>query len=92
MNDTFLRPSSAVRASASGDGLILLDVAGGLVLSANEVGARIWQLIEQHRTHDQIARQLADEFTIGVERARQDVHVFVAQLVARGLVAEEYRR
>jgi Coenzyme PQQ synthesis protein D (PqqD) len=91
MNEPFLRPSSAVRAAASGDGLILLDVAGGLVLSANDVGARIWQLIEQHHTHDQIARQLADEFTIAVERARHDVRVFVAQLVARGLVAEECR-
>ena len=28
----------------------LLDLAGGLVLSSNVVGGRIWQLIEQHES------------------------------------------
>jgi hypothetical protein len=88
MDDPRWQPSLAVRASASEDGLILLDVDGGLVLAANAVGARIWQLIEQHRTHDQIARQLADEFAISLERASRDVRAFVASLVDRGLVSE----
>jgi hypothetical protein len=69
--------------------LILLDVDGGLVLASNAVGARIWQLIEQHRTHAEIARQLADEFAISADRARHDLRAFVASLVDRGLVSEE---
>jgi hypothetical protein len=89
MHDTRLRPSLAVRASASEDGLILLDVDGGLVLASNAVGARIWQLIEQHSTHDCIARHLADEFAISAEQASRDVRAFVARLVDRGLVSEE---
>jgi Coenzyme PQQ synthesis protein D (PqqD) len=89
MDDTRLRPSLAVRASASEDGLILLDVDGGLVLASNAVGARIWQLIEQRGTPDQIARQLAEECAISVDRASQDVRAFVANLVERGLVSEE---
>jgi len=87
--DQRLHPSLAVRASVSGDGLILLDVDGGLVLSSNAVGARIWQLIEQQRTTDEIAQQLVDDYAVTVERARQDVHAFVADLIARGLVAGE---
>ena len=89
MDDRRLRPSPAVRAAASEDGLVLLDVAGGVVLASNAVGARIWQLIEQHATADCIARQLSAEFAIGAERASHDVRAFVASLVGRGLVSEE---
>ncbi len=91
MDGTRVRPSLVVKASASEDGLILLDVDGGLVLASNAVGARIWQLIEQQRTQDDIARQLAEEFAIGVDRASQDVRAFVADLVDRGLVISEER-
>jgi hypothetical protein len=87
MNDTRVRLSSTVRASASEDGLILLDVSGGLVLASNAVGARIWQLIEQRATPDQIAARLAEEYAIGVDRARRDVRVFLDDLAARGLIA-----
>ena len=89
MDDTRVRPSQAVRASASEDGLILLDVDGGLVLASNAVGARIWQLIEQRSTPDHIARRLADEFAIGVDRASHDVRVFLSTLAERGLISEE---
>jgi hypothetical protein len=90
--DERFHPSRAVRASRSGDGLILLDVDGGLVLASNTVGARIWQLIEEQRTTDDIARQLADDYTIPIARARQDVHAFIADLIARGLIAGDRPR
>jgi len=87
MDDTRVRPSLAVRASVSEDGLILLDVDGGLVLASNVVGARIWQLIEERHSPDRIARRLAEEFAISVDRASADVRAFVADLVERRLVA-----
>ena len=87
MQQERVRPSLAVRASVSGDGLILLDVDGGLVLSSNAVGARIWQLLEQQRTTREIAQRLVEEYAVPVERALHDVQAFVADLMARGLVA-----
>jgi hypothetical protein len=92
MDHERFRPSPAVRASISGDGLVLLDVDGGLVLASNAVGARIWQLIEQQRTTGEIARQLADDYAVPMERAQGDVAAFVADLRARGLVAGDPRR
>jgi hypothetical protein len=86
-----LRPSPAVKASISADGLVLLDLDGGLVLSSNVVGARIWQLIEQSFTPSQIARQLAAEYDVPGDRARDDVAAFVGALMARGLVARDAR-
>ncbi|HEX9366119.1 MAG TPA: PqqD family protein [Vicinamibacterales bacterium] len=81
-----------MRASVSGDGLILLDVDGGLVLSSNAVGARIWQLLEQRHTTGEIAQHLVDDYAVPAERARRDVDTFVADLSARGLVAGDPRR
>jgi hypothetical protein len=92
MDQERFRPSPGVRASVSDDGLVLLDVEGGLVLSSNTVGARIWQLIEQARTTEEIALQLVVDYAVPVERARRDVRAFVKDLIARGLVAEEATR
>ena len=89
LHDTRLRPSIAVRASISTDGLVLLDVNDGLVLASNVVGAYVWQLIEQQRTPDEIARQLVADYDVSYDRAQSDVASFIAALVARGLVAED---
>jgi hypothetical protein len=86
-----LRPSPAVRASISGDGLVLLDVEGGLVLSSNQVGARIWQLIEQRHTVPEIVRRLVEDYDVPTDRADHDVASFVAALAARGLVVQDGR-
>lgn len=85
------RPSPDVKASVSGDGLVLLDVSGGLVLSSNAIGARIWQLLEARHPRGEIARHLAEEYAIPVDRAERDVAGFIAALLARGLVAAESR-
>ena len=89
MHQNPLRPSPAVRASISDDGLVLLDLAGGLVLSSNTVGSRIWQLIEQQRTPGDIARQLTVEYGVPADRATSDVDSFVAALFERGLITED---
>lgn len=89
MNRNLLRPSSTVRASVGDDGLVLLDLRGGLVLSANAVGGRIWKLIEQRRSRDDIAGQLVADFAVDRDRAARDVDRFVTDLLARGLVTED---
>lgn len=85
------QPSPAVKASISGDGLVLLDVDGGLVLASNLVGARIWQLLERRHGGTDIARQLAGEYAIPLDRAERDVAAFVTALIARGLVVADLR-
>jgi len=81
--------SPTVRASVSDDGLVLLDVQGGLLLASNPVGARIWQLLEQRRTRLEIARQLTEDYKVSLEEAHRDVVGFVSALAAHGLVSEE---
>lgn len=86
MDHVGLRVSQAVRASISGDGLVLLDVSGGLLLASNVVGARIWRLLEDRHTPAEIARRIAGEYGISVERADRDVTAFISALAARGLI------
>jgi hypothetical protein len=80
--------SRNVRASISADGLVLLDVQGGLVLASNPIGARIWELVEQQLGCLAIAGQLAGDYDVPIQRAYSDVIAFVTALEARGLVSE----
>jgi hypothetical protein len=82
-----LRPSPSARASRSSDGLVLLDVDRGELLASNAIGAAIWQLIEEGSTGDEIARRLAVEYDVSLERAERDVDAFVAALTTRRLVS-----
>lgn len=91
MRDSRFLPSPAVRASISDDGLVLLDLAGGLVLSSNAVGGRIYQLIEQRRTPTEIALLIAAEYGVQYDRTTDDVLSFVAALLARGIITEGAR-
>ena len=89
MDDRIYRVSPVVRASISTDGLVLLDVRGGVLLAANPVGARIWQLLEQQRTPGVIAEQFAREYATAPEQARLDVSAFVHALLSRRLITEK---
>jgi hypothetical protein len=84
-----VRVSPLIKGSTTDDGLVLLDVRGGLVLASNVVGARIWQLIEEERGTSEIAGCIAAEFNVDRDRATRDVTAFVAALCARGIVAQE---
>jgi hypothetical protein len=86
---THFQISDAVRASISGDGLVLLDIHRGVVLASNAIGARIWQLVEARLDGLEIANRLALDYGVSIDRARHDVTVFLADLEARGLVRAE---
>ncbi len=86
---THVRLSKTVRASVCGDGLIVLDLQAGLVLSANGVGARIWTLIEQRVDATTIAQRIADDYHVPLDRAQRDVAAFLHDLESRGLVVTD---
>jgi hypothetical protein len=52
----------------------------------NEVGARIWELLEGGQAEDAIVATLAREFDVDVERSRADLLSFVDVLRQAGLV------
>jgi len=52
----------------------------------NEVGARIWELIESGRPEEAVIASLTEEFEVDTERARADLTAFVDVLRQAGLV------
>lgn len=88
MDERTFQISSRVKASVSADGLVLLDVHGGVVLASNPAGARIWQLLEERQSVPEIAGRFVDDYHIAAEQAHRDVQAFVDALLARRLVAE----
>jgi hypothetical protein len=83
------RASPTAKASLSGDGLVLLDTRAGLVFAANAIGARIWQLIEEGRTRNEIAQRLSREYGVPTDDVARDVDAFVSVLAARELIVEQ---
>ncbi len=58
----------------------------GRVNILNEVGTRIWELMDGTRTVRELAEVLASEFEVTREAALEDTRAFVQELVARNAV------
>src|SRR5580700_10033433 len=54
--------ASGVRETASEDGAVLLDIQQGICFSLNPVGLRVWTMLKQQFSLDQMADSLQQEF------------------------------
>ena len=64
---------------------IVLNLDGGLYFGLNEVGTRIWSLLEEH-DGEEVSRRLAAEYDVTLDQARADVSALIDDLVSRGLL------
>jgi coenzyme PQQ biosynthesis protein PqqD len=69
------------------DELVLLDLDAGTYFALNEVGARVWELCDGHRSLDDIIDTIEGEFEAPRRVIEEDVHALVDQLAADRLVA-----
>ena len=79
--------SQYVRFSDDQDGAVLLDLAGGIIYGLNPVGSRILALLSQDLDENQIKSKISREFSVDIEMVCSDVDEFLAQLLARNLIA-----
>ncbi len=78
--------SPGVRETASEDGAVLLDIEQGICFSLNPVGLRIWQMLKDRRSTDQIADALAQDFPVPRSQLLSDVFEFLQALETKRLV------
>jgi hypothetical protein len=72
--------------SAEVDGeLMAMSVERGMCYGLNPVGTRIWALIAEPRSIDDLCAQLREEFDVGEEECRRDVIDLLEDLRAEGL-------
>lgn len=66
----------------------MMDVGQGKYFNLNEIGARIWALLAQPATIDQLVELLAAEYDLDNGVARQDTADFITAMCERGLIVE----
>jgi hypothetical protein len=70
----------------SGSDTFMMSVESGLYFALNETASRVWQILEQPRTADEIVAALVAEFRVDPARCREEIGPFLAQLVERDIL------
>ena len=69
---------------------VILHLDEGAYYSLNPVGTRIWELLQQPRTIDELVAAVLNEFEVSSERCLDDVCELVEALRARTLVVASH--
>jgi hypothetical protein len=86
---TGLLVAPSVKVTDTQDGVVLLDIRGGMCFPLDEVGTLIWKQLELGNQVDEIAQHIADKFQISLTQASGDVQEFVQQLQSKGLLCDK---
>lgn len=78
--------SDALHATLS-DGAVLLNLHDKRYFSLNETGTRIWKLLQEHLSSDEIIETLVREYDVAEPEARRTVESLLDALVAERLIA-----
>ena len=65
---------------------VILNLASGVYFGLDEVGTRMWQLIEQHGGLRDVLARLREEYDAAPDVLEHDLVDLASQLVAKGLV------
>lgn len=65
---------------------VILNLETGLYFGLNEMGTRIWQLLDAHAEVRRVLDTLRDEFDVADDRLSADLLALVEQLRDKGLV------
>ena len=56
------------------------------IITLNDTGACVWELLAQERTLDELASAVAERFDVTPERARADVQTFLDEIAKMGMI------
>jgi len=79
-------PSTGVISRLINSEAVLVLPTKGKVKVLNEVGARIWSLIDGVRTVGKICAVIESEYAVSAEDAQRDINIFLSQLVDREII------
>jgi hypothetical protein len=74
-----------VSADLSGEAAIL-NLKSGMYYGLNKVGARIWSLIQEPKTANEIEDALLREFDVEPVQCETDLFALLNELLSRGLI------
>lgn len=85
--ETFKRSDDLLGATV-GEELLMMSIEQGNYYSLNPVAARIWTLLEQPRTLDELVASLMQEYDVPAVTCREETEKFLAALRERGMLAQ----
>ena len=68
--------------------VVLFDLATGSYYSLNELGARIWELLDGNRSLTDVADQLTSEYDAPAEQITQDLQALAEDMLRNGLLVQ----
>ncbi len=77
---------SADLSSDKSQGAVILGFRDGMYFELNEVGAKIWYLLQRPRSVESILDTLTEEYDVSVSQCEADILSLADQLLARGLI------
>jgi hypothetical protein len=88
---TSIRRSQAVVSRVVADEAIVVPIRRGAadmdsIYTFNEVGTRLWDMIEANQSASDLAAHLEVEYGLSAEKATADTEQFLADLINAGLI------
>ncbi len=72
-----------------GNEAVIQNVATRVCFNLDKVGTRMWQLISDYRSTEDVIAALLNEYDVEEKQLRRDVDRLIQQLIAKGLVKTE---
>jgi hypothetical protein len=88
-NNSAIKVGKGVRETVNQDGAVLLDIEQGLCFSLNPIGTRIWEMVKDGRSLDEMTDALQLEYRLPRSQLVRDVSDFLKQLEKMRLVGEQ---
>ena len=82
------RNPSAISSELDGEAVIL-DMESGKYHGLDSTGTKIWALLEDKISLDDLVLKLTEEYSVECEQCKSEVESFVRQMLALGLIKVE---
>ncbi|MEL7356053.1 MAG: PqqD family peptide modification chaperone [Cyanobacteria bacterium J06634_6] len=84
--DTVISPVENQISSELAGEAVILNLDSGMYYGLNEVGARIWEIIQQHSVFSEVHHILLEEYDVSSEACSQALTDILSELQRVGLV------
>ncbi|MFH2137110.1 MAG: PqqD family protein [Candidatus Omnitrophota bacterium] len=68
------------------DNVVVVTPANSKVHVLSGIGGRVWQLLEEEKTGQQLSEIIIEEFDVGIEQVQADVDGFLQELLEKEII------
>lgn len=87
MGSTVVATEDQIYCNLNGEAVIL-DLSNGTYYGLDEIGARIWGLIQEPKPVSEIVDALIEEYDVDREHCESDLLALLNELASKGLVSD----